>query len=169
MITGDFRGLPGNPIIYDPATGDVHGANKQQVSCAGVQNIICASRIDSAAAAMIKLMQPLIGQEVATSNALGNWTGNGTALFNRDNLDAKVNYVPTSTTTIFGRYSYSKTLVYDPPLLGAAIGDATNGGQLGNAPGLIQTSRSRRYSHVHSFSAGGLELRFHSPAVGVDI
>ena len=24
MITGDFRNLPGNPIIYDPATGDVH-------------------------------------------------------------------------------------------------------------------------------------------------
>ena len=42
-------------------------------------------------------------------------------------------------TMFFGRYSFSKTLVYDPPLLGAAIGDATNGGQLGNAPGLVQS------------------------------
>ena len=139
MITGDFRGLPGNPIIYDPATGDVHGANKQQVSCNGVLNTICASRIDPAAAAIIKLLQPLVAQEVATSNDLGNWTGNGTALFNRDNLDAKVNYIPGSNSTVFGRYSFSRTLVYDPPLLGAAIGDATNGGQLGNAPGLVQS------------------------------
>lgn len=139
MITGDFRGLPGNPIIYDPATGDVHGANKQQVSCNGVLNTICPSKIDPAAAAMIKLLQPLIGQEVATTNDLGNWTGSGTALFNRDNMDAKVTYVPTDRTTVWGRYSFSKTLVYDPPLLGAAIGDATNGGQLGNAPGLVQS------------------------------
>ena len=29
MAAGDFRGsVPGNPIIYDPATGDAHGANK---------------------------------------------------------------------------------------------------------------------------------------------
>ena len=102
-------------------------------------NTICSNRIDPAAAAMIKLLQPLIGQEVATANALGNWTGNGTALFNRDNMDAKINYVPTSHTTVFGRYSFSKTLIYDPPLLGPAIGDATNGGQLGNAPGLVQS------------------------------
>jgi outer membrane receptor protein involved in Fe transport len=143
MVNGDFRGLvdsQGNPItIYDPATGDVHGANKQQVSCNGVLNTICPGRIDPASAAMIKLLQPLIGQEVATTNNLGNWTGNGTALFNRDNMDAKINYVPTAATMVFGRYSFSKTLVYDPPLLGPAIGDATNGGQLGNAPGLVQS------------------------------
>ena len=29
-------------------------------------------------------------------------------------------------------------LVFDPPLLGPAVGDATAGGQLGEAPGLIQ-------------------------------
>jgi hypothetical protein len=139
MIAGDFRGLPGNPIIYDPATGDAHGANKQQISCNGVLNTVCPGRIDPAAAAMIKLLQPLIAQEVATTNDLGNWTGSGTALFNRDNMDAKVTYVPTDRTTVWGRYSFSKTLVFDPPLLGAAIGDATNGGQLGNAPGLVQS------------------------------
>jgi hypothetical protein len=68
MLTGDFRNLPGNPIIYDPATGDVHGNNKQQVSCNGVLNTICPGRIDPAAAAMIKLLQPLTAQEVATTN-----------------------------------------------------------------------------------------------------
>ncbi|MBX6358698.1 MAG: TonB-dependent receptor [Acidobacterium ailaaui] len=139
MIQGDFRNLPGNPIIYDPATGDAHGANKQQVSCNGVLNVICPNRIDPAAQTMIKLLQPLISQEFQTSNGLNNWTGSGTALFNRDNADFKVTYVPNQNSTLFGRYSFSKTLVYDPPLLGAAIGDATNGGQLGNAPGLVQS------------------------------
>jgi hypothetical protein len=139
MAAGDFRNLPGSPVIYDPATGNQHGAGKSQIACNGVLNTICPSRFDPAAVAMIKLMQPLFAQEVATANALGNWTGNGTAEFNRDNADGKVTYVHSDKSTAWGRYSFSKTLVYDPPLLGAAIGDATNGGQLGNAPGLVQS------------------------------
>jgi len=138
MMTGDFRNLPGNPIIYDPTTGNAQGANKTQVSCNGVLNVICPNRIDPAAAAMIKLLQPVIGQEFATNNGLNNWTGSGTAYFNRDNADGKVNWIISPKSMIFGRYSFSKTLVFDPPLLGAANGDATNGGQLGNAPGLVQ-------------------------------
>ena len=139
MMTGDFRNLPGNPIIYDPATGDKHGAGKQQISCNGVLNTICANRIDPAAQFMVKLLQPLAAQEFTTANGLNNWTGSSTALFNRDNADGKVTYVMSQSTNIFGRYSFSKTLVFDPPLLGPAVGDATNGGQLGNAPGLVQS------------------------------
>ena len=138
MMTGDFRNLPGNPIIYDPATGDQNGANKQQISCDGVLNVVCPDRIDPAAQAMATLLKPLIPQEFTTTNDTNNWTGSGTALFNRDNADIKINYIPSQSTTMFGRYSLSKTLAYDPPLLGTAIGDATNGGQLGNAPGLVQ-------------------------------
>ena len=140
MAIGDFRGLPGNPIIYDPATGDARGANKQQVSCNGVLNVICPSRIDPAAAAMVKLLQPKIATVFTTANGLNNFIGSGTAEFNRDNADFKVNYIPTTKTMIFGRYSFSKTLVFDPPLLGDAVGDATAGGQLGQAPGLVQSA-----------------------------
>ena len=136
MATGDFRNLPGNPIIYDPATGDAHGANKQQVSCNGVLNVICANRIDPASAAMAKLLGPSIAKEFTTANGQNNFVGSGTALFNKDNADIKVTYVPSDRTRVFGRYSFSKTLALDPPLLGDAIGDATNGGQLGQqAPG----------------------------------
>ena len=103
MATGDFRGLPGNPIIYDPATGNSHGANKQQISCNGVLNVICPSRVDPAAAAMVKLLQTTIGKEFTTSNGLNNFVGSGTALFNRNNADIKINYVPSSKTTVFGR------------------------------------------------------------------
>jgi hypothetical protein len=140
MATGDFTNLPGNPIIYDPATGDAHGAGKQQISCNGVLNMICPNRIDPAAAALLQLLQPSMAQEVAPNNqGLNNFFGSGTALFNRDNSDIKVDYVPNQKSVIFGRYSFSRILVFDPPLLGDAGGDATNGGQLGNAPGLIQS------------------------------
>jgi outer membrane receptor protein involved in Fe transport len=140
MATGDFRNLPGNPIIYDPATGDAHGVGKQQISCNGVLNVICPNRIDPASTALIQLLQPSIAKEVAPNNlGLNNFFGSGTALFNRDNADIKINYVPTQKSMVFGRYSFSRILVFDPPLLGDAGGDATNGGQLGNAPGLIQS------------------------------
>jgi hypothetical protein len=68
MASGDFRALPGNPIIYDPATGDAQGANKQQVSCNGVLNVVCPSRIDPAAAAMVTLLQADIPQVFPTAN-----------------------------------------------------------------------------------------------------
>ncbi|MGH9512213.1 MAG: carboxypeptidase regulatory-like domain-containing protein [Terriglobales bacterium] len=142
MAMGDFRGLTdskGNPInIYDPATGDAHGNGKQIVSCNGVQNVICPNRIDPAASAMVALLQPHFAQEFPAQFGTNNWAGSGTAFFTRDNADFKVDYNPGSNTTFFSRYSFSKTFVFDPPLLGAAVGDATNGGQLGNAPGLVQ-------------------------------
>src|SRR5262249_33499750 len=142
MAAGDFRNLPGNPTIYDPATGDVTGNGKQQISCNGVLNVICPNRIDPAASAMIKLLQPSIAQEFATSTLTNNFVGSSTALFNRDSADGKINYVISDKSTVFGRYSFSKTLVFDPPLLGAAVGDATNGGQLGDAPGSLQSGGS---------------------------
>ncbi|MGH9607039.1 MAG: TonB-dependent receptor [Terracidiphilus sp.] len=136
MASGDFTGLPGNPIIYDPATGSAAGAGKTQISCNGVLNTICPDRIDPAAETLIGLMKPLFSQE--TGSGLLNWTGSGTALFNRNNSDSKVTWALGPKSALWGRYSFSKTLVYDPPLLGAAIGDATNGGQLGSAPGRVQ-------------------------------
>ena len=139
MASGDFRNLPGNPIIYDPATGTTTGVGKQQISCNGVLNVICPNRIDPASAAMIKLLQPSIATVFPTANGLNNFVGSGTFMFNRDTADAKINYVVSDKWMVFGRYSLSKTLVFDPPLLGAAVGDATAGGQLGEAPGLIQS------------------------------
>jgi carboxypeptidase family protein len=149
MATGDFRNLPGNPVILDPATGDATGAGKQQISCNGVLNVICPNRIDPASSAMIALLQPEIAKEFATPLDTNNFVGSSTALFNRDDADGKINYVVSDKTSVFGRYSFSKTLAFDPPLLGAAVGDATNGGQLGNAPGLVQ---SVGLGATHTFS-----------------
>ncbi len=146
MTLGDFRGLTFNikgvatpVIIYDPMTGNNLGVGKQQISCNGVLNVICPNRIDPAANKMIALLQPALAKTFATGDNFNNFNGSATALFNRDTADIKVNYVPGQKSSVFARYSFSKTLVLDPPLLGAAVGDATNGGQLGDAPGLIQS------------------------------
>ena len=139
MVNGDFRNLPGNPIIYDPATGDAHGAGKQQISCNGVLNTICPNRFDPASVAMINLLKSSLANVTSTANDLNNFSGSGTAKFTRDNVDVKINYVPSSKSTVFGRYSFARYLVFDPPILGDAGGDAAAGGQLGNAPGLIQS------------------------------
>ncbi len=40
---------------------------------------------------------------------------------------------------MFGRYSRSETLLFDPPTLGDAMGGATGGGQVGEAPSTIQS------------------------------
>jgi hypothetical protein len=168
MVNGDFRNLPGNPIIYDPTTGDAHGAGKQQISCNGVLNTICMDRFDPAATAMIKLLQPKLSQVFDTANDLNNFSGSGTVLFNRDTADVKINYIPSQKSMVFGRYSFSKSLVFDPPLLGDAGGDATAGGQLGDAPGLIQSpisptrtfrARAMRQSRVRSRGAGSCATR----------
>src|SRR5207245_3898037 len=65
-----------------------------------------------------------------------NFATSGVALFNRTNLDTKINYV-SNKLTLFGRYSRSPTIIIDPPIFGEVSGPALNGGQLGTAPGLI--------------------------------
>jgi hypothetical protein len=130
LRTGDFNGT--GTTVYDPSTGNIAtGAGRTPFP----NNLIPTNRIDSAAALMAALI-PQPNQSVFPNNylAIGDYS------LTRDNADFKVNYVPSDKMQIFGRYSFSPTLIFDPPSLGAAGGDATNGGQPGRAPGLIQSA-----------------------------
>jgi hypothetical protein len=139
MRTGDFRGLvdsKGNPvIIYDPATGDANGNGRSQISCNGVLNMICPDRIDPASSAMVALLPGLTSPNATTNN----YVASGTGQYNVDDTDVKINYNPKQKMMVFGRYSISRSHIFDPPALGAAGGDATNGGQQGNADSRIQS------------------------------
>jgi hypothetical protein len=138
----DFRGITdskGNPVnIYDPRTGNPDGTGRHVITCNGVQNEICLSDVDPAALTMAKL--------IPTANVAGATTNNyfltKTGFFHRDDIDGKITWVPSSKSTVFGRYSFSRSLIFDPPAFGpaptGADGNATNGGQLGNAYGRIQ-------------------------------
>lgn len=131
----DFRSiLPAGANIYDPRTGATDGSGRSVITCNGVPNEICLSDVDPASLAMLKLI-PAPNVAGAASN---NYFLTKTGFFHRDDIDGKVNYVPNGRTTVFGRYSISRSDIFDPPALGPAEGNATLGGQLGNAFSRIQ-------------------------------
>jgi hypothetical protein len=129
MRKGDFNGT--GTTIYDPTTGAANGTGRTPFP----NNTIPAEKFDFAAAYMQNLI-PLPNQPVYPNNyqTVGRYSAR------RDNVDFKVNYIPTSKLQVFGRYSFSPYEFFDPPSLGDALGDATGGGQPGRAPGLIQTT-----------------------------
>jgi len=130
----DFRSLlPAGVNIYDPNTGNPDGTGRSIITCNGVQNEICLNRIDPAALTMAGLI-PGPDEPGITNNDFLNKVG----FFHRDDIDGKVDYVINNQTAMFGRYSFSRSFIFDPPALGAAEGNATNGGQLGNSFGRIQ-------------------------------
>jgi len=129
LRAGNFNGT--GTTVFDPKTGNADGTGRTPFP----NNTIPTERIDAAAAYMANLI-PAPNQTVFPNNylAVAGYE------FKRDNIDTKITFNPTSKLQLFGRYSISPTLVFDPPSLGAAGGDATNGGQPGRAPGLIQST-----------------------------
>jgi hypothetical protein len=128
LRAGDFNGT--GTTIYDPNTGNADGSGRTPFP----NNTIPKSRIDAAAAYMANLI-PQPNQPVFPNNYLAV----AGYQLTRDNIDAKINYNPSEKMQLFGRYSISPTDIFDAPSLGAAGGDATNGGQPGHAPGRVQS------------------------------
>ncbi len=124
---GDFTAS--GTTIYDPASN----ANPA-LRTAFPGNVIPLTRIDPASATMVSLIpQPNLG-----SGAVNNYVPSGKGTTDRDNIDIKINHHVTDNLAYFGRYSYGPSTIFDPPQLGAAGGDALNGGQLGNATAKIR-------------------------------
>ena len=98
-------------------------------------NVIPANRIDIAAKELISRLPLPNVCETCFSN---NFAPTGVASFNRNNFDIKINYNASNKLTMFGRYSLSPTVVFEPSIFGKAGGDALNGGQQGTAPSRIQ-------------------------------
>jgi len=133
----DFRGITdstGKPVnIYDPRTGNANGTGRSVITCNGVADEICLSAVDPAALQMMSLI-PAPNQTGTSNNYFVPLSG----YFHRDDFDGKVNYITSQRSTIFGRYSFSRSSIFDPPALGAAGGNATNGGQNGFSFSRIQ-------------------------------
>jgi hypothetical protein len=127
-------GGPKSGCIFDPTTG-----------LAFPGNVIPNDRIDPASSKLVELMPSLAASAPTTNNFVVAAAGQ----FNVDNFDVKVNYVPSSKSTFFTRYSMSRSHIFDPPALGKLDGDATNGGQLGDADSRIQ---SVGLGGTHAFS-----------------
>ena len=126
---GNFAGFS---TIYNPTTGTASGTGRTPFP----GNVIPTSMISTAAATLTALIpQP---NENGTSDS-NNYFGTGNLAFTRDNIDLKVNYNATSKLALFARYSISPSDNFDPQVLGAAGGPTADGGQPGNATGLIQS------------------------------
>ncbi len=120
---GDF--IATGVTIYDPATNPDPALRTPFPG-----NVIPQDRMDPAALEMIRRLPTPNGQGFTN-----NYQAQGAEDFKRDNIDFKVNYHPTARLSLFARYSFSPSEIFDPPALGEAGGDALAGGQLGLAPG----------------------------------
>jgi len=121
--------------IYDPNTGTADGKGRTPF----LNNTIPANRIDPAAKAMLARINTKNFLNNTGVTATNNYYASNPSGFNRDNWDEKVNFTPNSKTMVFFRYSLSQSDITDPPMLGDAIGDATNGGQNGDSTSRIQS------------------------------
>lgn len=141
--SGNFSGA-GMPTIFDPATGNPDGTGRT----AFPGNTIPANRLNPAAVAFLNRI-PIPNVPVTQVNTQSNYFATLPAQYTRDTFDVKVNYLPTANVTAFARYSFSRSLIFDPPVLSdpahiidpnfGAGGGAINGGSAGNSNGRIQS------------------------------
>jgi hypothetical protein len=120
--------------VYDPNTGTATGTLRTVFP----GNIIPANRIDPVAKTILGRINGGTFLNSVGAGATNNYLGGGSTQMNRNTGDAKVSWVPSDKTTLFGRYSISQANLVDPPLLGLAMGGSSGGGQVGTAPSRIQ-------------------------------
>ncbi len=92
--------------------------------------------ISTAAAALTSLIPQPNENGRRTSN---NYFGTGNLAFTRDNIDLKVNYNPTRNFRSSRAIASRRAITSIRKCLDAAGGPTADGGQPGNATGLIQT------------------------------
>ncbi len=113
--TGDFRGT--GVTIYDPfdAAGNLVASQAARVpiSCGGVVNVICPTRINPIASKIVSLI-PLPNQPGANPET-SNYYASAPFIFDRWTLDTKVNYNLTSKFNMFGRFSVLNFYTFNQP------------------------------------------------------
>src|SRR5256885_12895020 len=120
-------------MIFDPATGDAQGHNRQVFSFNGKVNAIAPALITSIANNIIGLIPGTTGP-----GDTSNFFSSATQRLNRHNYDGKVDWNRTSTHTIFAKYSAMHSVFNGQPSLGSAIGDCNCDGGLGEFHSFVQ-------------------------------
>lgn len=117
QLNGDFSTY--GTTIYDPNTGNSDGTGRTPFANAMVPQ----SRISPIMQAVQNLI-PLPN----LAGAVSNLNTSETQGLSRNNLDGKVNWVPTSSFTVFGKYSVMDARTTCGTALGAAGGTEASGG-----------------------------------------
>ncbi len=132
------------PTIYDPTTCQpaYSGSNCQPFA----NNQIPAGEIDSSVAALMTLF-PLPNATTPGSAAnLNNYVRNALAIDNDDNYDARIDWVPSSSDTVFARYNYSNRYRAIPGYLGG-LADGSSTSAWGNQV-LLAHSAVLGWTHI---------------------
>jgi len=136
---GNFSGL--GVSLFDPATGNPDGTGR----VAFPNNTIPANRLSP----ITLQMQSLIPEPNLAGTA-SNYFDSAPVSFNRDNVDAKINWNPAPASSLWTKYSVMKALVSDRFSLGPAGGvGMINGGGAGTGDVLIQVVA---VGGVHTFN-----------------
>ena len=160
---GNFAGT--GTTVYNPTTGTATGTGRTPFP----NDVIPVSSFSPAAAKMIALIPE---PNIAGTGLSNNYFAAADLAFTRDNIDMKINYNPTQKSSIFGRYSIAPSNIFDPQALGAAGGQAIDGGQPGNGVGKIQSiSLGGTYAITPSLllDANAGYTRMHLSGQNVDI
>ncbi len=120
-------------MIFDPFSGNLNGTGRSVFSSRGQVNVIPAARLN---APMQKLLA-LVPQP-NRSGDVSNYFNSGTQRFNRNNVDAKVNWNRNEKHTLWGKYSVMTALVHGDFGLGEAGGPCLCDGGTGDGHTLVQ-------------------------------
>ena len=153
-FSGDFRNAPTK--IYDPATGNPDGTGRQQISCNGVLNVICANRISPISQ---KLLSFLGAPNIAgAAFAQPNYLFSEVRIKKTQAFDVKVNHQINKNNNISYRFSFQRPNVFDPGAWGVYGGPNSSTGFDGSG---TQNTISTAANYTHTFSNSFvLEARF---------
>jgi hypothetical protein len=166
--TGDFRAT--GAVIYDPfdANGNFipNQANRQPISCNGVQNVICPNRINPIAQRIIGFIpQP----NIPGATEVSNYFAAASFIFDRQTLDTKLNWSATPKLNVFGRFSVLDFYTYNQPTFNNELqGFPIAGGNPGTGTGNTYVfSVGGVYTLTPNFVIDG-NIGFNRQAVGVE-
>lgn len=146
--SGNFQGLT---TVFDPLTGNPDGTGRTPFP----NNQVPEARW-SFASRTLQNMLPLPNTGTGQNN---NFFASAPYYFRRDMIDVKVNYIPASSTNLWGKYS-----IMDAPVTAAApLGEAL-GGYPGGAAGPAGIGTGFNTTHIYSFGVSHVL----SPTVLVD-
>jgi hypothetical protein len=120
-------------MVFDPLTGNPDGTGRAVFSSNGQINVIPASRLNGP---MMKLLA--LVPEPNQPGDQNNYFNAATQRFNRNNVDAKVNWNRTDNHQLWFKYSAMDALVSAEAGLGKAGGPPLSAGGLGTGNTLTQ-------------------------------
>jgi hypothetical protein len=127
LRNGDFTGT--GTTIYDPSTGNADGIGRTPFTNQA------AIPINPVSAQIIALLPP---PNVPGAGNIDNYFFSATHRLNRNNIDAKVDWNPSTNHSIFAKYSTMKSVFHGVPSLGKAIGECACDGGLGDFHSHVQ-------------------------------